>query len=208
MQNNTSGKDLNDPWRKAILSERSRGAHEQMIKGLEQYKGSRNHALTLGDASLVQANYLLTKAGFNMVTDVDSSPTLLDEEVISPNDRAKLKKVLSTFTDFEYPESEYDFIYGKSIAFTPKQEAAHVLKNISKSLKPGGIFSAVWAMDGDSFRKEFYTKQELESLYEETSLDIITFEEESRMTEGLVTPGKVHAALLIAKKRPSHGEAN
>ena len=200
MINNHSRPIPSDTWRRAILSERKQGVHQYLIQGLKHYTGPRNHTLVLGDASLIQANYLLTEGGFGLVTDVDSSPTLLDEEVVAPENRKKLKKCLVTFSDFDYPKQEYDFIYGKSIAFTPKKNVGEVLLKIANSLKSHGVFVSVWAMEGDSFRKEFYTKEELQALYIDNGFNILTLEEESKTTKGLVTPGKVHILMIIANK--------
>jgi len=192
----------NDRWRKAILSERENGAvHKPMIRGLSHFEGQKNAALILGDASLVQSKYLLDTAGFARVVDVDSSPTLLDDDIISLDD-TRLTRVLLPFDQYEFPVNTFDFVYGKSIAFNPKETIKTVLKNIFDSLNNGGIYAGEYAAEGDSFRNVFYTEEELNQLHMEAGFKIIAIiHPPSIETEGLVRPGTAHTIRVFTKKQ-------
>ncbi|MGA3193232.1 MAG: hypothetical protein ABSD73_12160 [Candidatus Bathyarchaeia archaeon] len=190
-----------DTWREAILTERkSNKIHEPMKKALSYTNGHRNNALILGDASLVQSKYLIEVEKFSRVVDVDISPALLDDGPVGRNDQ-RLERVVKPFDEFLPPTDTFDFIYGKSIAFNPKKTVRTLLDGLNHSLKSDGIFCAVWAAEGDSFRNVQYTEEELRRLYSNSGLEIIDLDCQPAVpNRGLLRPGISHTINVIAKK--------
>lgn len=161
-----------DRWRSAILKEREYpDKREAMLQEiLLEYKGERDNALILGDASLVQSNFLLNEEGFEKVTNVDSSPSLMDDDIIKISDQ-RLERVLKQFDTYEPPANTFNLIYGKSIAFNSKETTNEVLQKLAISLKEDGVFYAIWGMDGDSYREGIsYSEEELRNLYSDANL--------------------------------------
>lgn len=203
MENLKNNFENSDPWRKAILSERERKGYEPMLeKALGEYAGERENALILGDASLVQADFLLEQHNFAHVVDVDSSPTLLDDVIVKRDD-TRLERVVSTFDEYDFSEKEFDLVYGKSIAFNPKETVEALLKNITSTLTEKGIFYAVWAGEKDSYRHGiFYTLDEIQDLYSEVGLEIMEMNESSNPVPGLLgRAGTKHEFKTLAKKK-------
>ena len=203
MENLDNNFEKADPWREAILAERRRGGQEPMlVKALDNYGGKRENALILGDASLVQSNYLLEEQNFGHVVDVDSSPTLLDDVIVKKDD-PRLERVLKTFDEYDPSSEKFDLIYGKSIAFNPKATIGKLLENLSNALNDGGIFYAVFAGDGDIYRHGiFYSQKEIEELYAITNLEILEIEEIKEHVSGLLgRPGQAHRFEVLAKKK-------
>jgi hypothetical protein len=190
-----------DPWRKAILAERANPTvHPIMIRALEHVH-LKNKCLLLGDASLVQSKYLLEVANFDQVINVDSSPTLLDNGYITSN--KKLKTVCRQFINYDFEDRFFNFIYGKSIAFNPKNTIFELMKKIQESLTLNGIFAAVWAAQWDDFRKIHYTNDELLEMYRLSNFEIIDFKENhpTKVNGLLRVEGFQHDISIIAKKK-------
>ena len=187
-------------WKNAILAERKSGVvQSEMIESLSFLQEDRNSSLILGDACMINSKYLLDN-GFNSVVDVDSSPLLLDDEIVPVND-TRLNRVVLKFSEYEPADSRFDFIYGKSIAFNSKDTTPDLLYKLSNSLTENGVFSAVWAAEGDTFRSVFYTKEELEKLYNDAGLEIIKIIDTGiKENKGLIKKGDVHEIIIFAKK--------
>ncbi len=194
-----------DPWRKAILVERENPRYDPMLIGaLDMYEGERNNALILGDASLVQAEYLIEKERFGHVVDVDLSPTLLDDEIVRKDD-SRLERIVLPFDQYDPSTEKFDLIYGKSIAFNPKETIQEVLKRLSEALSDEGMIFAIWAGEGDSFRKGIaYSSEEIKNLYDQSDLEILKMKEFNRSDAGLIRPGTVHEFKVLARKNTSH----
>ena len=194
-----------DPWREAILAERKYSGHEPMlVNALNDYGGKRDNALILGDASLVQAEYLLEKKNFIHIIDVDVSPTLLDDEIIQKDD-TRLERIVLPFDQYDPSGEKFDLIYGKSIAFNPKETIQKVLQGLSESLNEEGIFFATWGAEGDSYRHGiFYSLEEINNLYSNANLEIIENRETDKPVRGLLGhPARAHRFDVLAKKRTS-----
>jgi SAM-dependent methyltransferase len=192
-----------DPWREAILVERKHLHMEKMLKHiLDSYEGERKNALVLGDASLVQSLLLLEKQKFEHIVDVDSSPSLMDDDIISIND-PRLERVLSDFDKYDLPVDSFDLVYGKSIAFNPKETTPLLLEKISQSLKESGLFYATWAGEGDSFREGiYYSFDELKRMYENSNLAIFEKQIKDIPMEGLLGgKGRAHTIKIAARKK-------
>lgn len=192
-----------DIWRPAILSERQKGeTYKSMLRALKYVGEVRDRALVLGDASLIQSKYLVEGAGFKHVVDVDSSPSIMDDDVISKDD-TRVERIVQTFDGIVVDENSFDFIYGKSIAFNPKESIQSLLARLASSLKDGAVFCAVWAGEGDDFREEHYSEEELRELYSKNDLEIVLFEDGGlKKSEGLLGSIKMgHQILIIAKKK-------
>lgn len=165
-----------DIWRKAILSERNHPPHKSMIECIEKYNLLINNALILGDASMVNARYLIEEKGVGHVVDVDSSPVLLDEVYFDKNDE-RLERHVETFDTYKFPEATFDFIYGKSISFNKRDKNEDVLKGVTHALTNNGIFLAVWLGKNSYVGKaEFwYDENEIREMYENANLEIKEF---------------------------------
>ncbi|MDB5188519.1 MAG: hypothetical protein JWM92_117 [Candidatus Nomurabacteria bacterium] len=163
---------------------------------------NRNKALVLGDVSLIQSKYLLESANFSNVTVVDANQALFDEEVIPISDD-RLERVQMEFQHYEFPLSLFDFIYGKTIANTPKDIAQTIMSKIERSLTFHGIFCAVWASKGDTFRPIHYSKPQLVHLYEENGFKIIALRELplQPVKGGKTNYGVRHEIVVIATKQ-------
>lgn len=195
-----------DPWRKAILVERQQGVHPRLINLVSSLVGTRDAALLLGDASLVQARYLLDDARFAKVVDVDASPSLLDDEV--PNEsNQRLERILTSFEQYAPPAGTFNLVYGKSIAFTLKESAPNLLEKISASLKDeNSLFGATWALEGDTARREFYTEDEIKSMYADAGLEVLRTRTNGPIeAQGLLRPVICHEIIVLAKKSRIEG---
>ncbi len=190
-----------DPWVELVRRERELGeVHERMLLALQYVKGERDAALVLGDASKVQAKYLLEQAGFGLVTDVDISPSLGDDEVV-PLSEERLKRIVSPFDGYMPPEESFNFIYGKSLAFNPKETTPEVLLRMQLALTEGGIFSAAWAGEYDEFRSKHYSQEELEQLYIQSGLHILHMDNRTpEEVRGLNSTRVAHLIDIIAEK--------
>lgn len=198
-----------DHWREAILKERENGKiHPYMLFGLKHVKNTaESNALVLGDASLIQCRYLLEISHFNHVTDVDLSPTLLDDGVLSQLTESKITRTVSRFDTYDFPLQAFDFIYGKSIAFNPKETLGTLLSKISDSLTDHGIFCAVYGLESDSFRPKQYTREEILNLYNKNKLEILEAEVEGPVPiPGLINPGTRHQITIVARKKSNFSE--
>ena len=192
-----------DEWRDAILKERENKSIDPFLKEiLLSYKGERKNALLLGDASLVQSNWFLNDQGFEHVVDVDSSPSLLDDEIVPLSD-TRLERVMTTFDLYDSKGQEFDCIYGKSIAFNPKELTPNLLKDLSRTLTNDGVFYAVWAGAGDSYRQGIsYTEEEIESLYKDAGFEILKKEEIEEQVKGLMgREGRAHYYKIFARHK-------
>jgi hypothetical protein len=159
----------------------------------------RDNALVLGDASQLVTESLVKKHGFKHATVVDGDPLVLDEYKLK-NDDEHFTKIKSNFSDYIPPENTFNFIYGKSIAFTPKEDLSNLLNNLYSSLASEGFFIAVCGAEGDTFRKEHYTKEELDELYKKAGFKVLFIKESSKEVTGLTEPGLVHDIKIAAKK--------
>jgi hypothetical protein len=191
-----------DRWRPAILAERKYNyVHSVMIDSVERYIPVRKNALLLGDASLIQSKYLLDIGKFSHVTNVDCSPTLLDDEIISLSDK-RLERVVETFDQYDFSSRTFNFVYGKSIAFNPKPTVFSLVAQIEQSLDTDGIFAAVWAGSADTFRPIHYSKEELLHLYKSNNLEIISFTDQpAARVKGLLDEGIAHNLQIVARKK-------
>lgn len=162
-----------DIWQKAILEERNQPPHKSMIECIQKYHPSINNVLILGDASMVNAKYLIDTLDVGRVVDVDSSPVLLDEVYFDKNDE-RLERHVKTFDSYKFPDSSFDFIYGKSISFNARAKNEKVLKGIMDSLTVDGIFFGVWLGKNSYVGKaEFwYDENEIREMYEKADLEI------------------------------------
>jgi len=193
------GSEFRDKWRPAILAEREKNKiHHYLITAL-QFVKEKDSALILGDASLIQTKYLIEEAGFKQVIDVDSSPSILDNGILTDNQDGFVTRIISTFEEYNPPINSFDFVYGKSIAFVKKSDLEKVLNQICLSLKQNGIFSAVWGLSGDSFRPKL-DQQTLERIYNNAGFEIIKKDFEQAEKRGLITMGTVHTIHIIAKR--------
>lgn len=191
-----------DPWVELVRKERELGeVHERMLLALQYVQGKRDAALVLGDASKIQAKYLLEQADFGSVIDVDISPSLVDDEVI-PLSEGRLKRIVSPFDGYMPPEESFNFIYGKSLAFNPKETTPEVLLRMHVALTEGGIFSAAWAGEHDEFRSKHYSQEELEQLYSQSGLRILHMDNRTpREVQGLSSTRVAHLIDIIAKRQ-------
>jgi SAM-dependent methyltransferase len=191
--------DRHDPWRLSILAERGREpAHTIMKKALLLLERPKNDALILGDASLIQSRHLIEEAGFKSVVDVDISPSLLDDFY----EHERLKKELSAFERYEPPQASFDFIYGKSISFYPKENIPEYLKQLKASLRDNGVFAAEWARQEDTFSRQRYALEEIDAMYEASGFEIVEMiTGPPRDVKGLVVPGVGHTVRVIAKPK-------
>jgi hypothetical protein len=190
-----------DNWRNAILQERENLTHDKLLQEiLSKYEGGRTNALILGDASLVQAKYFLETEHFSHVVDVDSSPTLLDEVFFEKDDK-RIEKVLLPF-DRYVPSQNFDFIYGKSIAFNQKTTTQTLLNTLRDHLEEDGLLYAVWGGEGDSYRRGIeYSLEELQELHQKAGLSIVRVEEKDEAVESLLNrSGRGHTYRILAKK--------
>lgn len=190
-----------DPWAELVRKERELGeVHERMLLALQYVQGKRDAALVLGDASKVQVKYLLGEAGFGVVTDVDISPSLVDDEVV-PLSEARLKRIVSPFDGYIPSEESFNFIYGKSLAFNPKDTTSDVLLRMRGALTGDGVFSAAWAGEYDEFRSKHYSQEELEQLYAQSGLHILHMDNRTpREVQGLNSTRVAHLIDIIAEK--------
>jgi hypothetical protein len=203
MEKNKSSFENPDPWRPAILAERKNRSMEKMLENtLASYEGDRKNALILGDASLVQSHLLLEEQNFKHVVDVDSSPSLMDDDIVPVAD-LRLERIVSEFDKYEPAADTFDLIYGKSIAFNPKATIEEVLKKISLALTSTGIFYGTYGGEGDSYRHEIsYTLQEIKDLYQKANLQIIENFERDKAVSGLLgRQGRAHTFMILAKRR-------
>lgn len=138
----------------------------------------RNAALILGDASLVQSRFLLSDAGFRKVVNVDADHHLLDNEVVSITD-SRLLRILSRFDRFDPSQFSFDLIYGKSIAFNPKETIVSVLSGLWQSLSINGIYAGVFALHDDEFRpiEVLYTLKEIKMVHESAGMELYSLNE-------------------------------
>jgi hypothetical protein len=162
--------------------------------------GDRNFCLILGDASHVVTESLVNRFGFKHATVVDNDPLVLDDYKIEKEDK-RFEKVKSDFSFYNFPINKFEFVYGKSIAFVSKENIKRFLHDLNLSLKENGLFVSVFAMEGDSFRKVFYTKDELERLFSETGFTILDMQEAEGETKGLLMPGQIHTVCISAIKK-------
>ncbi len=190
-----------DPWAELVRRERELGeVHQRMLLALQYVKGERDAALVLGDASKVQAKYLLEQAGFGLVTDVDISPSLEDNEVV-PLSEERLRRIVSPFDGYVPPEESFNFIYGKSLAFNPKETTSDVLLRMRDALTGDGVFSAAWAGEYDEFRSKHYSQEELEQLYIQSGLHILHMDNRTpEEVRGLNSTRVAHLIDIIAEK--------
>ncbi len=192
--------ETKDPWRKAILKERESGRVQPMMINTSRLVSQKQNALILGDACLVNSNYLLNEAGFSCVINVDTSISLLDNDIISLDDK-RLERIVSSFDEYDAPESFFDFIYGKSIAFNSKVTIELLMDRLQRSLRSGGIFSAVWAGAGDTFRPVHYTEKELVDLYEHSGFTIKFLKNyQPQKVNGLLSSGVSRNIIVTATK--------
>lgn len=200
MENINNNFESPDPWRQAILEERKHIYLDPLLEQvLENYEGSKDTALVLGDASLVQSS-LLCKKGFKHIVDVDSSPSLMDDDIVSITDH-RVERVLSEFDQY-HPKGSFDLIYGKSIAFNPKETTPKLLQTLSEALTENGILYAVWGGEGDSFRENIvYSLEELERLYAEANLKITRKVVRDNNISGLLELGRAHTIKIVAKRK-------
>jgi hypothetical protein len=192
-----------DKWRKAILKERE-NAHIQplLMATVKKINPNQRHsALVLGDASLVYVKYLLDIARFKHVVDVDASPSLMDDEFGLGAD-IRLKRVQSPFDKYQPAAGElFDLVYGKSIAFNPKDTIVELLKTIKAVLTTQGVFAAEFAGEKDTFRKIHYTNEELHKLFTDAGFGDIQIKELlPKNITGLVREGVTHTFRVLTKK--------
>jgi hypothetical protein len=161
----------------------------------------RNNALVLGDASHVVTSTLVNSMKFEHATVIDGDPLVLDDYLMPENDK-RYTKVHSIFSDYMPPEDSFDFIYGKSIAFTPRQDIETVLRRLRNSLKKSGLFCAVFTGEGDSWRPYPYTREELEDLFVKTGFLLINYQDRERKSNNLVgdSVGTAHELLILARR--------
>lgn len=195
-------------WHDAIMAERSLGniGHDHstsyLNKPLDKYVmyEQRENCLVLGDASHVVTKGLVEKKFFEHAVVVDSDPLVLDDYLFGKDD-GRFTKIMSDFMDYIPPEDTFNFVYGKSVAFIPKEKISEFLSRIYKCLKKQGIFCSVLVGEKDTFRQVHYTKKEIEDLYKESNLHILDLEERpARKNIGLTSPGVVHEFVVVAKK--------
>ncbi|MBI3494835.1 class I SAM-dependent methyltransferase [Candidatus Saccharibacteria bacterium] len=187
-------------WDSSIESERVKPAHYTLEDACKEY--AHSNVLILGDASKVNAAWLINEAGTNHVTVVDSSHMLLDENVLSP-DNPKLTCIKSDFTEYKPTTNDsFDMVYGKSITFCPKSYIRSLLELIHECLELNGIFIATFGGKEDSFRHENYTRVELIELLEGAGFELINIEEVGpEQSAGLVVPGTQHYFRVTSQRR-------
>lgn len=203
MENVGNNFERQDPWRKAILKEREIARISKTLKSaLSKYEGDHKNALILGDASLVQSRFFLEEEKFEHVVNVDSSPSIMDNEIVSIQDQ-RLERFQKEFDEYDFDQKKFDFVYGKSIAFNPKETVEDLLKNIAASLNEKGMFYALYGGEGDSYRDGIsYTWDEIQKLYNDNHLQIVDYKEVDREVEGILNrQGRQHEFRVTAIKK-------
>lgn len=190
-----------DTWRKAILAERESGsAHGQYLGWLEgrlDEIGSDN-CLILGDAAQVVTSSLVEDRGFKHAVIVDNSPMLFDEYKIKKDD-SRYERYKMDFHDYHAPKESFNLIYGKSIGFVRKDSIGGMLQELHGALLPNGVLVAVYGAEGDIFRPETYSKEELELIYQNAGFSKLFFA--SHQNPGLLEKNdKAHTIRVIAYK--------
>jgi hypothetical protein len=190
------------PWHDAIMAERSlRATHSKYWKPTLENNlpmEKRKNCLVLGDASHIVTSSLVLDEGFEHATVVDGDPLVLDDFMMDSSD-TRFTKIQSAFKDYS-PAEQFDFIYGKSVAFIRKDEIVDFLKRIHESLTDEGVFVAVYAANGDSFRPIWYIKEGLENRYKEAGFTIKEIIENDNENPGLLNQGRVHNFVVVAGK--------
>lgn len=186
-----------DAWEQAILLERNQSVHLSMIRSLDQVT-RKESALILGDACKVNSRYLIEESGFQSVDNVDASPLINDDYYVSE----KLHNHEMVFGGFHFPESKYDFIYGKSISFLHKEILEKTLLKIEKSLKQDGIFTSIWLLPKNTMVSiGKWEKERIEKALENLQLTILSQQE--ILQEGKNLGGKEgvsHCLEVVMKK--------
>lgn len=190
-------------WHDDIMAERNlRHDHSTYLdEPLQKYVmyEQRDDCLILGDASHVVTNGLVEKRFFAHATVVDSDPLVLDEYLL-PNDDARFTKILSDFLDYTPKEDAFNFVYGKSVAFIPKDRMGEFLSRIHACLKKRGVLCAILAGEKDTFRPVHYSREEIEELFKKNKFLVRSIEEAERKSVGLINSGYVHEFIMVAVK--------
>lgn len=128
-----------------------------------KFSTSKGRALDLGAGSLRNTPALLD-AGFE-VDAVDRDPLM--QEAAAELGHPKLHTFLTTFLDFEYPVTAYDFILAKNtLPFESPSDFPALWKKILSALAPGGIFCGTFFGPNDTWSNRphmnFLSRSEVE----------------------------------------------
>lgn len=125
---------------------------------------------------------LLQQAGKDVIC-VDAS-----EEMIALSSKRGLESILSSFDQVPFENESFDGVWSyTALLHTPKKSIGTPLREISRTLKPSGIF-ALGLIEGDTEEyKEssgitmprwfsFYQKEEIENICSEYGFELLYFE--------------------------------
>ena len=182
-------------WDAYFSNTKNTKARALLVEALS-YVNNKNHALDLGCGAGNDSRFLKEK-GF-MVTSVDCSP-----EVKKYFHDSGL--VISSYADFDFPIEYYDLINAQyALPFNPPESFNSMFERLTKSLKPGGIFTGQFFGKEDSWLDDremaFHTETEIRSLLSVYKIHV--FREEKR--KGKTASGQEkfwHVFHVIAEKK-------
>jgi tellurite methyltransferase len=162
----------------------------------------RLHALDLGSGALNDSIYLLQN-GFEHVVAVDQSNIAQNIYDTLPVDRVRY--VISTFDNFEFPNSSYDLINAQfALPFNPPDTFDAMFEKLKASLAPHGLFVGnLFGIKDDwnipASGKTFHNAEQVRGLLE--GLQVLYLEEKEEDSYPVIGPKKHwHLFDIIAKK--------
>jgi len=186
-------------WSKYYKATSSKPPHLLLIEAIKYVKNI-DTAIDIGGGALNDTKYLLEQ-GFN-VTVIDKSPLI--EGLARQIQSVKIKTVITSFEDFDFPHNSYDLASAMfSLPFTNPDDFNSVFQKIINSLKKDGIFCGTFFGDRDGWAKKpnmtFHKKEELNGLL--GGLETLSFKETEE--DGTIADGTAkhwHFFNVIARK--------
>ncbi|MDP2705471.1 MAG: class I SAM-dependent methyltransferase [Patescibacteria group bacterium] len=191
----------NVSWEKYIKKTESNPPRVLLTEAVEHVR-NKDEALDLGAGAMNDSKYLLS-VGFKHVTAIDSDIAAQEKAKDILGD--KFSFFLSSFENFSFPHETYDLINAQyALPYNSPKTFNSLIKNITLSLKPKGVFAGQLFGNKDSWNTEnsgktFHTKEEAEKLF--LDFKIIKFiEEENDKPSVLGKPKHQHLFNFIVSK--------
>ena len=176
-------------WKEYIDTTKNKPARS-ILKEALTYVTNKEKALDLG-AGALNETLAIAQSGFCTIDVVDIEPSVA-EFIVHLRTKISSEQNLSfynqSFESFVFIESKYDLINAQySLPFIMPTKFDSIWSNISASMQDHGVFTGTFFgiedewNDGTKSNMRFHTKEELISLFTQSQMKFITFEESNKI---------------------------
>jgi len=172
-------------WKKYLQNTKNKPSCA-LLKETLAYVTTKENALDLGAGALNDTREIV-RGGFHTIDVVDMEPNvaeLIKSLRTELHTGHEINFYNQSFESFVFPNSKYDLINAQySLPFITPHKFDSVWSKIPTSLKPGGIFTGTFFgvedewNDGARSNITFHNKEEALSLFTQTNMNLIKFEE-------------------------------